>query len=87
MNNTNIIIFPHINSLNEFIPMNKKKYYIGIIFSETNQKTYYIIFYNKLLCKRKIENFKLFPIKPLYTNHNLVKYYFLDRGKRIYFLS
>lgn len=80
------VIFPNIKTLKNFIPKNIKKIYLTKIYKEKHQKYYYIIFYHKLLCKEKIENLKLYPINTLYKN-DLIPYYFLYKGKKIYYLE
>ncbi len=82
----NQIIFPHLDALNIFLPENIKKIYLAKIFNEKKQKTYYIIFHNKLLCKKKIENLHLYPSKNKYVENSIIKHYFYYKGKKIYFL-
>jgi len=78
--------FPHLETLNIFLPENTKKIYLAIIYNDKNQKTYYIIFYNKLLCKKKIENLRFYPSKNKYVDESIINHYFLYKAKKIYYI-
>jgi len=83
----NLIIFPHIETLNIFLKKNAKKVYLAIIYNEKIQKTYYIIFYNKLLCKKKIEDLHFYPTENKYSDNSIIRNYFFYKGKKIYYIS
>ncbi len=75
------IIFPNYHSLDYFFPLKAKTFYLGEF--QMNSKKIYIIFYNKILCKRRIEDIKFIKNK---TN-SLIPYYFYYKGRRVYVLQ
>ncbi len=81
----NSLIFPELNNLQFFFPKDITTFYVAKILHKNNQQTYYIIFYNKILCKENIENLTIYKL--MEDQNFTIKSYFLYKGKKIYMLE
>lgn len=79
------IIFPDYKNIQFFIPDGITKFKIAKIIQKDTNRIYYMIFYNKILCKDKIENLTLYELKD--QEIFFIKFYFLYKGKKIYMLE
>ncbi len=82
--NKNVVIFPDPNLWKIFFPKKISFFYLIIIENPIISKKYFIISYNKILCKEKIDNFKIYKID---NTNKLIKGYFYIKGKKIYYLE